>query len=76
MWITSLLFDLNYESINRSFAFSPGQTKEFDFEITNWYYKKIPHQTVFTKLIEVLLIPKWKKVYKKVQIAIFFIELA
>ena len=60
MWITSLLFDLNYESINRSFAFSPGQTKEFDFEITNWYYK-ILHQTVFTKLIEVLLIPTMEK---------------
>ena len=28
MWITSLLFDLNYESINRSFAFSPGQTMQ------------------------------------------------
>ena len=61
MWITSLLFDLNYESINRSFAFSSGQTKEFDFEITNWYYKKILHQTVFTKLTEVLLIPKMEK---------------
>ena len=61
MWITSLLFDLNYESINRSFAFSPGQTNEFDFEITNWYYKKILHQTVFTKLIEVLLIPTMEK---------------
>ena len=61
MWITSLLFDLNYQSINRSFAFSPGQTKEFDFEITNWYYKKILHQTVFTKLIEVLLIPTMEK---------------
>ena len=60
MWITSLLFDLNYESINRSFAFSPGQTNEFDFEITNWYYK-ILHQTVFTKLIEVLLIPTMEK---------------
>ena len=60
MWITSLLFDLNYESINWSFAFSPGQTKEFDFEITNWYYK-ILHQTVFTKLIEVLLIPTMEK---------------
>ena len=60
MWITSLFFDLNYESINRSFAFSPGQTKEFDFEITNWYYK-ILHQTVFTKLIEVLLIPTMEK---------------
>ena len=61
MCITSLLFDLNYESINRSFAFSPGQTNEFDFEITNWYYKKILHQTVFTKLIELLLIPKLEK---------------
>ena len=60
MWITSLLFDLNYESINRSFAFSPGQTNEFDFQITNWYYK-ILHQTVFTKLIEVLLIPTMEK---------------
>ena len=60
MWITSLLFDLNYESIDRSFAFSPGQTNEFDFEITNWYYK-ILHQTVFTKLIEVLLIPTMEK---------------
>ena len=60
MCITSLLFDLNYEFINRSFAFSPGQTKEFDFEITNWYYK-ILHQTVFTKLIEVLLIPTMEK---------------
>ena len=28
-------------------------TKEFDFEIANWYYKKILHQTVIT--IEVLL---------------------
>ena len=61
MWITSLLFDLNYESINRSFDFSPGQTNEFDFEITNWYYKKILHQTVFTKLIEVLLIATMEK---------------
>ena len=25
LWITSLLFDLNYEFINGSFAFSPGQ---------------------------------------------------
>ena len=24
LWITSLLFDLNYEIINRSFGFSPG----------------------------------------------------
>ena len=24
LWITSLLFDLNYEFINGSFAFSPG----------------------------------------------------
>ena len=24
-------------------------TKEFDFEIANWYYKKILHQTVITK---------------------------
>ena len=24
LWITSLLFDLNYEFINESFAFSPG----------------------------------------------------
>ena len=24
LWITSLLFDLNYKFINRSFAFSPG----------------------------------------------------
>ena len=23
-------------------------TKEFDFEIANWYYKKILHQTVIT----------------------------
>ena len=22
--------------------------KEFDFEIANWYYKKIPHQIVIT----------------------------
>ena len=61
MWIASLLFDLNYESIKRSFAFSPGQTKQFDFEIINWYYKKILNQTVFTKLIEVLLIPTMEK---------------
>ena len=61
MWIASLLFDLNYESINGNFAFSPGQSKEIDFEITNWYYKKILHQTVFTKLIEVLLIPTMEK---------------
>ena len=61
MYFSPLLFDLNYESINRSFAFSPGQTKEIDFEITNWYYKKILHQTVFTKLIEVLLIPTMEK---------------
>ena len=25
LWITSLLFDLNYEFINGSFAFSPGE---------------------------------------------------
>ena len=24
-------------------------TKEFDFEIASWYYKKILHQTVITK---------------------------
>ena len=24
LWITSLLFDLNYEFINGSFAFNPG----------------------------------------------------
>ena len=29
------LFDSNYESINSSFALSPDQAKEFDFEITN-----------------------------------------
>ena len=25
LWITSLLFDLNYEFINESFVFSPGK---------------------------------------------------
>ena len=25
LWITSLLFDLNYELINESFVFSPGK---------------------------------------------------
>ena len=61
----------------RSFAFSPGQTKEFDLEITNWYYKKVLHRTVFTKLIEVnYLFPQWKKVYNKVQIAIVFMDVA
>ena len=36
-------------------------TKEFDFEIANWYSKKILHQTVIKNNLLITVIPTTKK---------------
>ena len=45
LWITSLLFDLNYKFINGSFAFSPGNFTNFKtlFPVAWTHFPELVH---------------------------------